>query len=193
MPVLPWPTQSCMSGNPTSHSYHVTISPNLDQMNRDSPRVMSFMLQSQPPWPYDWRQPSYFLYNPHLGWSRGSRGQRTCLSWEHDGSVPWRLTHWGRDKMDAISQTPFSNAFFFNESVWIPIKISSKFVPKGPINNIPALVQIMAWRRPGDKPLSESMMVSLPTHICVTRLQWVNERFINTNMNSLLLVYSNNA
>ena len=32
----------------------------------------------------------------------------------------------------------------------------------------------MAWRRPGDKPLSESMMVSLPTHICITRPQWVN-------------------
>ena len=30
-----------------------------------------------------------------------------------------------------------------------------KFVSKVPINNIPALVQIMAWRRPGDKPLSE--------------------------------------
>ena len=43
-----------------------------------------------------------------------------------------------------------------------------KFVPKGPINNIPELVQIMAWRRPGDKPLSEPMMVSLTTHICVT-------------------------
>ena len=51
---------------------------------------------------------------------------------------------------------------FLNENVWIPIKISLKFVPKDPINNIPALVQIMAWRRPGDKPLSESMMVSLP-------------------------------
>ena len=62
---------------------------------------------------------------------------------------------------------------FLNENVWIPIKISLKFVPKGPINNIPALVQIMAWRRPGDKPLSEAMMVSLPTHICVTRPQWV--------------------
>ena len=49
-----------------------------------------------------------------------------------------------------------------------------KFVPKGPINIIPALVQIMAWRRPGDKPLSEPMMVSLTTHICVTRPQWVN-------------------
>ena len=62
---------------------------------------------------------------------------------------------------------------FFNENVWISIKISLKFVPKGPINNIPALVQIMAWRRLGDKPLSEPMMASLPTHICVTRPQRV--------------------
>ena len=36
-----------------------------------------------------------------------------------------------------------------------------------------ALVQIMAWRRRGDKPLSEPMMVSLPTLIWVTRPQWV--------------------
>ena len=62
---------------------------------------------------------------------------------------------------------------FLNENARISIKISMKFVPKGPINNIPALVQIMAWRRPGDKPLSEPMMVSLLTHICVTRPQWV--------------------
>ena len=64
---------------------------------------------------------------------------------------------------------------FLKENVWIPTKISQKFVPKGPINNIPALVQIMAWRRPGDKPLSEPMMVSLLTHICVTRPQRVKE------------------
>ena len=38
---------------------------------------------------------------------------------------------------------------FLNEKVWIPIEISLKFVPKDPINNIPAFVQIMAWRRPG--------------------------------------------
>ena len=63
---------------------------------------------------------------------------------------------------------------FLNENVSIPIKIPMKFVPKCPINNIPALVQIMAWRRPGDKPLSEPMMVSLTTHIYVTRPQWVN-------------------
>ena len=41
-----------------------------------------------------------------------------------------------------------------NENVRISISISLKFVPEGPINNIPALVQIMAWRRPGHKPLS---------------------------------------
>ena len=64
---------------------------------------------------------------------------------------------------------------FLNENVWILIKNSLKFVPKGPINNIPALVQIMAWHRRGDKPLYEQMMVRLPTHICVTRPQWVKE------------------
>ena len=62
---------------------------------------------------------------------------------------------------------------FLNENVWIPIDISLKFVPKGSINNIPALVQIMAWRRRGNKPLSEAMMVNLPMHICVSRPQWV--------------------
>ena len=65
------------------------------------------------------------------------------------------------------------NSIFLNENVWIPIEISLKFVPKGPIYNIPSLVQIMAWRRPGDKPLSEPMMVRLPTHVCVVRPQWV--------------------
>ena len=84
------------------------------------------------------------------------------------------LTHWGRDKMAAISQTTLSIAFFGNENVRISIKFSLKFVPKGPINNIPALVQIMAWRRPGDKPLSEPVMVSQLTLICFIRPQWVN-------------------
>ena len=63
---------------------------------------------------------------------------------------------------------------FFNENVEISLNISLKFVPKGPINNILALVQTMAWRRPGDKPLFEPMMVSFLTNICVIRPQWVN-------------------
>ena len=72
----------------------------------------------------------------------------------------------GRHFADAIF-----NLIFMNENVRIPIKFPLKFVPKGPINNIPALVQIMAWRCPGDKALSEPMVVSLPTHICVARPQ----------------------
>ena len=39
---------------------------------------------------------------------------------------------------------------FLNENIYISIKISLKFDPKGSINNTPALVQVMAWRRPGD-------------------------------------------
>ena len=63
---------------------------------------------------------------------------------------------------------------FLNENEWISLKISLKFVPKVRINNIPALVQIMAWRRPGDKPLSGPVMISLLTHLCVARPPWVN-------------------
>ena len=62
---------------------------------------------------------------------------------------------------------------FLNENAWILLKISSKFVRKVWINNIPVLDQIMAWRRPGDKPFSEPMTVSLLMHICVTLLEWI--------------------
>ena len=66
---------------------------------------------------------------------------------------------------------------FVNENVKISIKNSLNFVPKGPFNNNSALVQIMAWRRPGDKPLSEPMMFRSPTHICVTGPQWVKKEY----------------
>ena len=41
----------------------------------------------------------------------------------------------------------------FNESVWISITISLKFIPNGPIEYKSALVQVVAWHRPGEKPL----------------------------------------
>ena len=62
---------------------------------------------------------------------------------------------------------------FVPELIYKNYIISVKFVTKGPINNFPALVQIMAWCRPSDRPLSEPMRVRLPTHICVIRPQWV--------------------
>ena len=61
---------------------------------------------------------------------------------------------------------------FFNGNCCILMKFSLKYIRKGPIDNNPALVQIMAGRRSGDKPLSEPMMVRLPI-ICVTRPQWI--------------------
>ena len=63
---------------------------------------------------------------------------------------------------------------FVNENFCTLIKFSLKFVPQVSIDNNPVMVLIMAWRRPGSKPLSEPMVVSLMRHICVTQPQWVN-------------------
>ena len=48
---------------------------------------------------------------------------------------------------------------FVNEKLCILIKISLKFLPKAPIDYKSASVQVMAWRRPGDKPLPEAMLI----------------------------------
>ena len=96
--------------------------------------------------------------------------------YDRPGTNKQPLTHWGWDKMAAIFQTTSSNAFS-----WVKMNEISLFIPIGPINNMPALVQIMAWRRPGDKPLSEPMVVGLLTHICVTRPQWVNTLRLRQN------------
>ena len=62
------------------------------------------------------------------------------------------------DIMAAISQTIFSFAFSLMKS----------------FDNNPALVQIMAWCRLGDKPLSDPMLTRFHWHIYVTRGRWVN-------------------
>ena len=84
-----------------------------------------------------------------------------------------RCLEFSRFMVQHIRSKIFSNAICLNANVWISIKILLNFVLKGSINKIPTLVHTMAWRRPGDKPLSEPMMLSLLTHICVTQHQWV--------------------
>ena len=80
------------------------------------------------------------------------------------------LTHWGRDNMAAISQTTLSNAFSWKKMLEFRLKFHwSLFIR----------VQwtiFQHWFRclDGAKPLSESMVGTLLTHICVTRPQWVN-------------------
>ena len=63
-------------------------------------------------------------------------------------------TLWPRENGRHFADDTFKH-IFLNENIRISIKISLKFVPKGPIDDIPALIPIMALRRPGDKPLSD--------------------------------------
>ena len=60
--------------------------------------------------------------------------------------------------MAAVLADDNFKCIFLNQNDRIPIRISLKFVPRSPIDNKPALVQVMAWRRTGDKPLPEVML-----------------------------------
>ena len=95
-------------------------------------------------------------------------GPRPSRSSSRGVSVLWAFIscHIQRDIPAIITTRPRQNGrqfpadIFLNRNIWISIKIALKFVPWVP-NNIPALVQITAWRLPGDKPLSEPMMVKI--------------------------------
>ena len=82
-----------------------------------------------------WSQPQS-VNNKPLWFSGLALRMGQAIVWMNDG-----FSHWGRDKIAAISQMTFSNAFSSIKNVRILIKISWKFVPKVWINNIPALVQ----------------------------------------------------
>ena len=60
--------------------------------------------------------------------------------------------------MAAILADDIFNCIFLNENDRIPIQTSLKYVLKSPIDNKAALIQVMAWRRTGDKTLPEPMM-----------------------------------
>ena len=75
----------------------------------------------------------------------------------------------GPTQQELISSSPFGqNGYHFtddsfkcifkNEKFCILIQISLKFVPKGPIESKSELLQVMAWRWTGDKPLPEPML-----------------------------------
>ena len=73
--------------------------------------------------------------------------------------------------MATVSQTTFWKAFSSMNMYDYLLNISVEFALKVPIDSIPTLVQIMAWCISGDRPLSETMTVSLLTHMCVTQPQ----------------------
>ena len=71
------------------------------------------------------------------------------------------LTHLPLDKMADILADDNLGCIFLNKYYRIQIQISSKFVLRSPSNNKPVLVQVMAWRRTGDKPLPETILTQL--------------------------------
>ena len=88
-----------------------------------------------------------------ITWSNANPDPRCHITWPQSFNT-LRPRQNGRHFADDIFK-----CIFLKENVRISIEISLKFVPRCPINNIPALAQIMAWRRQGDKPLSEPMVV----------------------------------
>ena len=68
-------------------------------------------------------------------------------------------THLPLDNVAAFLADEIFKRIFLNENFRILIIISLKFVSKGPIDNTSSLVQVMAWRRTGDKQLPEAMMI----------------------------------
>ena len=60
--------------------------------------------------------------------------------------------------MVAILEDGIFKCILLNENERIPIRISLKLGPMSPIDNKPALAQVMAWHRTNDKPLPDPML-----------------------------------
>ena len=109
--------------------------------------------------------PVYYVYYGQLCWIKLSESESESSLLVYNTLRPWQN---GCQFPDDIFK-----CITLKENVCISMTFSLKF-PEGRINNILALLQIMAWCRPGNKPLSEPTMISLLTYICITRPQWVN-------------------
>ena len=120
------------------------------------------------------------IYTLHTVWGLGGGGGggggggwRGWWGMEAVVVVTIHFTHWGR-KMATIFQTTFWNGFSWMKMY--EFKSVIEVFPGGPIYNIPAWVEIMAWRRPGDNPLSEPMVSLYNIHILyqchITMVMW---------------------
>ena len=123
-------------------------------------------------WGWSWRSSKVTAQDTPTSWMPGNSGWGPGNWMGHEVVDSWSVLQCVSVNTLRLRDDTF-NCIFMNKNVRISLKFPLQFVPKGPINNIPLLVQRMAWRRPGDKPLSEPVMVSLLTQICVTRPQWV--------------------
>ena len=112
---------------------------------------------------------------PFVKWFSGDEP----FMWDSKASVPpdGKNINWNTYVEAESKRPPFTKRhlkfLFLKWKVIIPINISLKVFPMNPINNIPALVHIMACRKPSDKPLSAPVTGNLLRYKCYTRPQWV--------------------
>ena len=71
-------------------------------------------------------------------------------------------------------QMKFSNALSSRKIFHILIQIYLNFVHQGPIDNKPTLFQAMTWPQTGNKPSFKAIADCFHCHICVTRVQEVD-------------------
>ena len=97
---------------------------------------------------YCWNCNIFFILQSDL--TNPAHGDRIHKEYSEQKSSP---TQNGRHFANNIFK-----CIFLNENVRISIQILLIFVAKGSIDNKSALVQTMAWRRTGHKPLPEPIL-----------------------------------
>ena len=98
------------------------------------------------------------------------------------GTSTWRVNTLRPRQYSCHFADNIFKCIFLNEIIWIFIKISLNFVPKGRINNIPALVQIMVWRWWGIIWTNDGLVYWCIIIICFTRPPGVKISLIKSNM-----------
>ena len=141
--------------DPTTQTIKLLLS--LTEHMKYSKRRPNCMLSNNKIWHSKWMFERYVHWRGRLGYviewcveSHANHSICMCHGWlylhRRNTLNTLRPRQNGRHFADDVFK-----CIFLNENIWISIRMSLKFVPKGPVNNIPSLVQIMAWRRPGDK------------------------------------------
>ena len=120
----------------------------------------------------EYLEPCFDTYM-YITWTASQGKSHTCITCKSKFIAAPLLTHLPLDKVAAILADDIFNCIFLNENDRIPIQISLNYITGSPIDKKSALVQLMAWRQTGDKPLPEQWWPSSLTHICDTRGRWV--------------------
>ena len=142
-------------------SVYSTVYSGADQRKHQSPASLAFVrgihrwpVNSPHKWPVTRKMfPLDDVIMKSIQWLRYKLCWQDVVSFEHGGVISWRpyiracvinakilFNSSPLDKMAAISQTIFSDAFSSMKIFIFSHKISLKFVPKDPINRNPALV-----------------------------------------------------